>query len=505
LSELRTRMEKTSKEIIKGSFWLYSAVGLSLAISVVTTIVLARLLDKELWGIFASTIALTSFLTTFYDFGINYSVTHQVAKSKGKNRGVINILLKYKILLTLLVALIIFFASDWIAEMFRSPGSGIYFRISAAFFFLFNVFSFFDNIFLGLKSFKLSSTNTFLFYMLRFLFAAILVYLGFGVTGALGGYILSLVIVTAIQIYFLRKIVSINVFETRKDEISLVIASFSYGFYIGIASIAASITAWTDTIMIGLFIGTTAVGVYKLAVSISSAIGSFIATLNRVIFPILSEKDKRKADIAAMNNIIKYGSFIVIPASVGLALSSFGIVNVFLGPQYLEASVPLIILSYLVFDSFIFGAFVSFFAAKGETKFVGKVTILSALLNVIFNAILIPLLGIVGAAIASVFTRILSLIFVILKCQKEKLFFDFSGMIKPFIGSTAMALALIVLSSILPIFILDNIFSLIAFVIVGGIVYLLVEFLIGFDISFILKILDVLKSERVWNKFLHRT
>jgi O-antigen/teichoic acid export membrane protein len=261
----------------------------------------------------------------------------------------------------------------------------------------------------------------------------------------------------------------------------------------GIASFAASILTWTDTIMIGIFIGTTAVGIYKLSVSISIAIGNFLATLNRVIFPVLSGKN-RKTDIETMNNVIKYGSFIVIPASVGLALSSFGIVNVFLGVQYIEAAIPLIILSYLVFDSFIFGAFASFFAAKGDTKFIGQVTVLSAILNVLFNAILIPLVGIIGAAIASVFTRVASLFLAIQKCQKERLLFDFSGMVKPFIGSIVMSLVLILLN---PLFNLNSIFSLVAFVAIGGIVYLLIEFLIGFDISFMVKILNTLKSEKI--------
>lgn len=493
-------MEKISKEIVKGSFWLYLGASATLFFTWLSTIVLARLLDKELWGIFASTIMITSFLSAFYDLGIGYSITHQLSKSnvnKKKRMGIVEILIKYKIILTLIFTALIFLFSDFIAYSFHSPSSGIYFKVSAVYFFLFNFSGTFDNVFNGLKWFKQSTLISGGHYLLRFVFPAVLVYFGFGVSGALIGYIIALVLVTAAQYYLLRKFIFIK--SNCQERISPLIV---YGFFMGISAMIGSIVGWTDSIILGVLIGTTAVGIYKIAFGTTAALATLIATFNRVIFPIFttaeSGENRGRHIISALNNVLKYGSFFIMPAMFGIILSSGGIIQVFFGTQYAESALPLAIMSYFLFDGFFTGAILTFFAAKGETAFIGTVSIITAIVNVLFNLILIPIFGIPGAASASVITRLLSLVVILNECSKRGIAFDLSSMVKPFLGAVFMSILLTLL--IFPIFsekpllLLDNVLALAVFVLIGIGIYFVAETLMGFDVFFVYKIIKTIFS-----------
>lgn len=491
---------KRTEEIVKGSFWLYLATGASLFASLLVTIILARLLDKELWGIFSSTIAVTSFLSTFYDLGLGYSVINKVSEltAKGKRgelKKVIGFLFGFKLVLTLLFAAAIFITSDLIAEWFHVGGAGTYFRISAAFFIIFNLFNFFDSMFLGLKRFRESAMFGSGHYLLRLVFSTAFVLIGFGITGALTGYILALAIMTAIQIFVLRSFLSINL-KKRADIVPLL----AYGFFMGISAAAAAITTWTDSIMIGFFMGATSVGIYKLAFSTTGAISTLVGTIGRVIFPIFSAAEAKAEETKAdFDRVIKYGSYFTVPAAVGIAILAQPIVTVFFGPQYIESASALWILSYLVLDTVLVGAFMTYFAAKKETAAIGKATAGAAVLNVLFNLALIPAMGLAGAAIASVLTRIGAFYYLIVEGAKKGIPFNFTILTKPIVGSLVMALFITALVS--PIFtsappvVADSIISLLLVVIAGGLFYVLFEKLIGFDIlPFIMKSIAIIRA-----------
>ena len=484
-----------SQSIIKSSFWSYAGIIVLLFAGLITNIALARLLDKENWGVLSTLIAVVSFLLSVSELGINYYVFYVVSKYADKGKEAVKRHLsgplRYKLILIFSIAALMFVFSEQLADLFHIQTGAKYFMAGTLYFVFLNIFGVFNGVLAGLKKFKEDSITSSLHYILRLVFAALLVILGFGLDGAIVGYILAIFLATILQIIFLRGFLSIS----HKNSDGLY-EMFSYGFYFGIVSIAATFSLWADSVMVGIFIGSTAVGIYKIAVSLSTASAGLLNGISKVMFPYFtSEESKGKDSIKYLNAALKYSLFFTIPALFGIVLSAESIVNVFFGQQYSDASIPLLILSYLVFDGVIIGLISSYLAAKKSTKILGTSSLISAIFNIVLNFISIPILGIVGAAITSVASRIINLM-LLLHWSKTKLgrTYEFP-FILPLLGSLAMATVLFLLNPIIAP--TSSVINLFIFIAVGILVYLVSEQLLGFDvIGFGKKITKTLVPEK---------
>jgi len=473
-------MQSKSHSILKSSFWSYLGVFIFLFVGLIINIVLARLLDKDNWGVFSTLIAVVSFLSAISELGLNYYITYSTSKYavKGEKevRKNLSAPLRYKLILLLSISVLMVIFSNQLADIFHIPNGGIYFVASAVYFFFLNLFGVFIGILDGLKKFKEDSLISAGHYVLRLIFSVLLVIFGFGLDGAVAGYIIAVAIGTFIEYYLLRQVISISGKATESLSEML-----SFGFYFGLVSIAGSFTLWTDSVMIGIFVGTTAVGVYRIAVSLSTAASSLLNGISKVVFPYFTSAEAEGKDsIKELNKALKYGLFISVPAMFGIILSAEGVVKATFGPQYMDSTLPLIILSYLVLDGVIVGLISSYLAAKKETKIIGHSSLIAAVLNVVLNLILIPILGMVGAALTSIFSRLVNL-GMILKWSQQRLgkTYEFSITL-PLIGSIVMTAFLFLLKSFIDP--TESIIHLLIFIGSGIVVYLVTEQLIGFDV-----------------------
>ncbi|MCX8202296.1 MAG: flippase [Candidatus Micrarchaeota archaeon] len=465
--------------LIMSSFWAYFGIFIVLALSLVSTVILARLLDKENWGILSTVIAVVSFLSSISEVGLNYYIVYISSKYDKRIKTLknkIGLPLKWKFGIILLTTLLIVFFANSLAQFFSIDNGARYFLAGALYFFLYNIFIVFVGILNGLKKFRedsiISSSNQ----ILRLVFSSIFVLLGFGVDGALAGYILAISISVLVQTYILRSFISLR--GRTKDSVR---EMFSFGFFYGITSIAATFTMWTDSVMLGFFVGTTSVGIYRIAVSLASATSSLLNGISKVSFPYFTSYETAGKDsLDNLNKVMKYILFIAVPAVFGLAMLSDAIVNVFFGQQYIEAAIPLTILSYFVLDGVVTGIINSYLGAKKLTKLIGISALAAAIINVVMNILLIPLFGMVGAAVASVVSRAFGLTLMVKKSE-EILNIKFTFPIAiPFVASAIMALIIWTArffidpnSSILHLFLL---------IFLGIGCYVLVAYRLGFDV-----------------------
>jgi len=171
-----------------------------------------------------------------------------------------------------------------------------------------------------------------------------------------------------------------------------------------LASFGGLIMINTDTIMLTYFSGLKNVALYNVALPIAMLPQYFVRTISIVLMPMVSElwtkahKDYLKQGVELLQ---KYLFVVVIP--VALLIFSFPkiIIRVFFGETYVGASLALQILSIGIVLYSIGLLNISVFPGIGKPKINTKLFLISALINVIGNAILVPLYGIVGAAIAT--------------------------------------------------------------------------------------------------------
>lgn len=171
-----------------------------------------------------------------------------------------------------------------------------------------------------------------------------------------------------------------------------------------------------DIFILGLLVPVEGViASYKVATLIPGALVFIPSTLMIFFYPYFAEKRKDKVWVKKSSwKLIGYFSIFNLALSTFLIMLAPWILNIIFGEQYLDALLPfrLLIASYFVSASFrtISGTLL---VTQRKLKFNFFVGIFEGLLNTVMNILLIPALGSIGAALASLFvvtiTSVLSL------------------------------------------------------------------------------------------------
>ena len=204
--------------------------------------------------------------------------------------------------------------------------------------------------------------------------------------------------------------------------------SVSYSYILSGMMIA--IYGATDKLMLKQMLDETAVGYYSLAVSISTMwtflLSSIIDSLKPSIMRYYNENKLKYIQTNRLLYAIVF--YLSLLASFGITVIAPIFISILYGEEYLSAVAPLRIVVWYVAFSYLGVARDSWVVCEGKQKYLKYIYLGSALLNVILNFILIPIIGACGASLASLLTQI-STIFVFPAIIKDmrpnvKLIFD---------------------------------------------------------------------------------
>jgi O-antigen/teichoic acid export membrane protein len=160
---------------------------------------------------------------------------------------------------------------------------------------------------------------------------------------------------------------------------------------------------WTDTIMIGVFMNAENVGIYNGAVRIALLSNIVLASVNSIFAPVISRLYTKgsMADIElAYKTTVKWIIHLSLPCFLIIFIFSDEIMGLY-GPQFIHGSTALIILSLgqLVSISVGSAGYLLNMTGRAKVEFMNKGFLVA--LNLFLNWYLIPLMGIVGAALAT--------------------------------------------------------------------------------------------------------
>lgn len=203
-------------------------------------------------------------------------------------------------------------------------------------------------------------------------------------------------------VYFQKNGQSKLSFELKKAK-QLLGQSYHYVF----SSLASVIYSQIDRIMLGSQISATVVGFYTAASTISSMwtfiLSAIIDSVRPAIISIRKiDMRQYKYRITQLYSFIIYMSIFV---SVIMCLMSRIFIIIIYGQDYLEAQVTLCILTWSTCFSYLGVARSIWCVCEGKQKYEKYLSITGAIINVILNAIMIPIWSINGAAIATLITQ----------------------------------------------------------------------------------------------------
>lgn len=211
----------------------------------------------------------------------------------------------------------------------------------------------------------------------------------------------------SVMLYILYKRIS-----KQKMHCSMSIARkmFQKSKYYIFSSMMITVFQQTDCLMINNMLGNTYTGYYSAAVTCAGIFGFVYAAIIDSAKPIVfsSKKisqDKFEHNIKTLYAVIFYLS--LVQAVISFALSKYIILALY-GKEYLPAVKALCVSVWFVTYSYLGSVRHIWILAENKQKYLWINDVVGASVNVILNWCLIPVYGIVGAAIASFFTQFIS-------------------------------------------------------------------------------------------------
>lgn len=234
------------------------------------------------------------------------------------------------------------------------------------------------------------------------------VLLGYSVYGLIGGYIAGIIVSGILCIKYFT-------FRPAKFGFRHIKSLFAYGFWIFLISTGSLAFSYTDTIFIGYFMTNGDVGVYRTAFQFTSAAAFITAAIAPTLTPKISRwsKDNEWEKIVyPVSRGITFGLILAVPVLFGGIFLADKLLYYFYGADFAAGAAACCILFAVqivsVFTTFLGTAL----SASDHAKQSFYATATAAVVNIILNCILIPILGINGAAISTLISYSLNAVLI---------------------------------------------------------------------------------------------
>lgn len=444
---------------------------LILILPLITAPYISRVLGAENIGIYSYTIAITTYFITFGSLGIALYGQREIAYVQNDKEKCTKVFWEIVILrlITLSISMIIFY----FVFVYSNNQYEIYYKVL--------LLEIIGNIldiswfFRGLEEFKKTVMRNMIIKLLSvisiFLFVKtkedLLIYFFI--------YVLSILIGNISLWFYLPKLLSrikfknLNLFKHLKPTIALFIPQ-----------IAIQVYTLLDKTMIGAIISDKhEVGYYDQGQKIIKMLLTIITSLGTVMMPriannfALGNKEKIKN---YMKKSFNYVFLIAFPMIFGIISITNVFVPVFFGEGYERVILLMNVISpILLFIGLSNVVGVQYLLPTKKQKEYTISVVIGAIVNLIFNLLLIPTFKALGASIGTVIAEFTVTALQLFFIRKE---FDFRNIIKNSLNYIIASMFMFISCLLIGFYINNNVLSLIIQLIVGTIIYILVLLLL---------------------------
>jgi len=472
-----------TKKIFKGSAIVVGGRMLSLGLTLVSMVLLARFLKPYDYGILNLGMAIMLFSYLFVDLGIGYSAVYFIPK-KINEAKFLRLLAKWRAIATIIVSGLLIMLSDVISNFYHVSELSWILKLFALALVFYSIDFLVQSIIQGYQRFKLFMISDVALGLTKYL-PIILVLFGLGIFGATLGFVvtygISALITTLLFYGFIR--------VSKEGSAPNTNAIKNYAMFGFLIFVFYTLYNFATNLIVGYFLPADAVGFFTISWQAGNySILAVPVAIGAVLWPVLSEMHFKKEDLnESFRRITKYMFYISTPAAIGLIVLSERTISFIFGAEYVYAA-PLLSIMGLGFllqgcsagiDNLVLGI--------GKPKLMTYKNGIQAALNVILCIILIPVLGLIGTGISFVIVSIIGAILINYWALKEYGFrYPFKALIKSLFAALIMALTLKFFY---------NDLRFIPLIIIGAIVYFALLILLrGFD----RKDLETMGLEKYW-------
>lgn len=445
------------------------------------TVLIARILLAELFGIYALALSIATIVISFTDLGIDNTFLRYFSealgnKNKKKARGYFRYMFKIKLSLIILFVFLILIFSRFISyNIYEKPLLFFAIIFSCLFIIMESLITFFGNIIIATKNMKalpwLTLINQIAKILLSLLAISIFNY-DFKVPGLFIAFAISgafYLIATFMISYKKYK----DIFIGGKVNIERKQVN-NYLKFMAITTLSLAFFSSIDILMLGKFVPIEYLGYYRVSSSLVLTIASLFS-LSSIFLPIFTQINNKRFK-RGFHKTLRYVLLISIPATAGVIFISKYLIKAIYGNSYILAAFSMYFLSLLILTTPLIGLYSMIFQSREKPKIVSNAVLISLLINILLNLTAIflfknnPLFMIAGVGLTTSISRVILWGILVLQAKKE---FNFKikgiGLRAPVFATAIMCIFLFTFNY----FINMNILLGIIEVIVGAGVYLI--------------------------------
>lgn len=287
------------------------------------------------------------------------------------------------------------------------------------------------------------------------------------VLGLLTGYVAVFIMMAFLIVKYLG--IGIGKWSNLKEQLAF-----------ALPTIPSNVSSWvvdsSDKYVIGILIGSVAVGCYSPGYALGSILLMFLSPF-AVLLPAVLPEHYEKGDMSEVDKYLsysmKYYLLLTIPAAVGMSVLSKPLLYIITTPEIALGGymvTPFVCLGAIFMG--IYGITNNILILEKNTMILGKLWIVVAISNIVLNLLLVPYLNILGAAIATLICYILAFAVTAIASKKTmRLPFNIKELLKIVIAASIMGIAVYIMH---PIGIINVLISIVA----GVIIYFAIIFIL---------------------------
>lgn len=377
---------KVAQDSTKGTVILLVGNVLYTGIATIGTIIVARLLGPDGYGLYTLALVIPTAFYWLVGFGVYSACTRYVAffisagdldRAKSITRSATAFLLLCGVGLSVANYVV---GGYLVQTLMHRPQLVSYDQVLSLFILGQTMSQCAASVFIGWSSMKTQSVFNVLQAGFKLVVSVGLILAGFGVLGAVLGHTLSYLIqgaVAVLVLYFAHMRLGAQQQSRFREDVRLMIG---YAFPIYLGSLTSGFAGQYVTVVLASIASNAVVGYYGAALNVTVAITVITAALANVMFRSFSALHGFAEDTSlAFRYSVKYASFILTPVVLLLIGAAGPFIQFFYWPSY-EQSVDLLRLAALSWIPVSIGLTVvpAFFNGVGRSTMMMYITILSS-------------------------------------------------------------------------------------------------------------------------------
>jgi len=385
--------QNLDRAILRGSAWVALSWGGRNALSMLGAIMLARILEPRAFGLVAIAATITTVLEYIQESGVGAAL---VQRRDDVKRAAASALV-WSSCAGLVLGAVCFGMAPRLARGFGAPEATNVIRAMSLLLVV-------RGLSIGPGSLLDREMNfrTRMIGELSAGFAQLGISLGLALAGfGVWSLVIGQIVATTVQSAILWALAPWRP-HPRDASVSVLREMLRYGRFVSLGNVLGLINRTLDNVVVGRVLGPAALGTYSVAYRLGDFPTGVVGyAVGRVMFPAYSRLHEDLAAFrAAFIQNMERVSLLALPTSVVLFVCADPIVSVMLGPKWHGAVDPLRILAvYTVLRSFV-SPTGAVFQGAGKPQLVPLWAIPQSMLFPVLLVVLVPRLGINGAAVA---------------------------------------------------------------------------------------------------------